>query len=44
VPEVFLAFEHRYFGVHPNVRGFVTDNNESLDSAEGGIFKVWLAR
>jgi ABC-type transport system substrate-binding protein len=44
VPEVFLAFEHRYFGVHPTVRGFVTDNNESLDSAEGGLFRVWLTR
>jgi peptide/nickel transport system substrate-binding protein len=43
-PEVFLAFEHRNFGVHPAVRGFITDNNESLDSNEGGIFKVWLAK
>lgn len=43
-PEVFLAFEHRYFGVHPTVRGFVTDNNESLDTAEGGIFRVWLTK
>jgi peptide/nickel transport system substrate-binding protein len=43
-PEVFLAFEHRFFGVHPTVRGFVTDSNESLDSAEGGIFKTWLTK
>jgi peptide/nickel transport system substrate-binding protein len=43
-PEVFLAFEHRYFGVHPTVRGFATDSNESLDSTEGGIFKVWLTK
>jgi ABC-type transport system substrate-binding protein len=43
-PEVFLAFEHRNFGVHPAVRGFITDNNESLDSNEGGIFKVWLTK
>ncbi|MGH7768283.1 MAG: ABC transporter substrate-binding protein [Candidatus Binatia bacterium] len=43
-PEVFLAFEHRFFGVYPTVRGFVTDSNESLDSAEGGIFRVWLTK
>jgi ABC-type transport system substrate-binding protein len=44
VPEVFLAFEHRYFGVHATVRGFVTDSNESLDSPEGGIFRTWLTK
>jgi peptide/nickel transport system substrate-binding protein len=43
-PEVFLAFEHRYFGVHPTVRGFTSDSNESLDSAEGGLFKAWLTK
>ena len=43
-PEVFLAFEHRYFGVHPTVRGFATDSNKSLNSTEGGIYKVWLTK
>jgi hypothetical protein len=44
VPEVFLAFEHRFFGVHSTVRGFVTDGNEFLDLPEGGIFIVWLTK
>jgi peptide/nickel transport system substrate-binding protein len=44
VPEVFIAFEHRFFGVHPHVRGFVSDDNENLDSPEGGILRVWLSR
>jgi ABC-type transport system substrate-binding protein len=42
--EVFLAFEHRFFGVHPNVRGFASDDNENLDTAAGGLFRVWLSR
>lgn len=44
VPEIFLAFEHRFFGVHSHVRGFITDENENLDTPEGGLFRVWLAR
>jgi ABC-type transport system substrate-binding protein len=42
--EVFLAFEHRFFGVHPNARGFTSDDNENLDTAAGGLFRVWLSR
>jgi len=44
VPEIFIAFEHRHFGVHPDVRDFASDANESFNIIEGGIYKAWLAR
>ncbi|MGH7832408.1 MAG: ABC transporter substrate-binding protein [Candidatus Binatia bacterium] len=44
LPEIFLAFEHRHFGVHSDVRDFASDANESFNIIEGGIYKAWLAR
>jgi peptide/nickel transport system substrate-binding protein len=44
VPEIFLAFEHRHFGVRPEVRDFTSDANESFNTVEGGIHKAWLTQ
>lgn len=44
VPEVFLAFEHRFLGIHPRVRDFISNNNEDLILFEGGLHKTWLSR
>lgn len=44
VPEVFLIFEHRFFGIHPRARDFTSNSNEDLITFEGGLYKTWLSR